>query len=85
MEFQLAKFLKAPSEEFAYHNGRVLRGLNFKFKGTSVLLVVKAEGRLDGKVVAFIESDSTIGCLSYLARTLYSNDAPLNYRPDRFG
>lgn len=81
---ELMKFLKAPYEEFAWGTGKQLRGLSFKVKENSWLLVVKVTGRLDGNKVAFIETPSMLGCLDYLATYCYRRHVPLRWMDDRF-
>lgn len=82
---ELAKFLKSPYEEFAWGTGLQLRGLSFKVKENSWLLVVKVAGRLDGNRVAFIETPSMLGCIDYLATYTYRQHVPLRWMNDRFG
>lgn len=80
-----AQFLKAPYEEFAWGTGLQLRGLSFKVKENSWLLVVKVTGRLDGNKVAFIETPTMLGCLDYLVTYAYRRHVPLRWMSDRFG
>lgn len=83
-EEELEKFMKAPFEEFAWATGRQLTGLTFRVKADSFLLIVKANGRLDGAKVAFIETPTFIGCLAYLATYCYRKNVPLRWANDRY-
>lgn len=81
---ELSKFLNSMPEEIAYHHGIVLVGFSVKDKGTGWLLVVRVNKRLDGRMVAFIECSTLIGCFDYLATWCYRNNVPLKWAPDRF-
>lgn len=81
---ELNKVLQDPFEELAYNHGYRLRGINFKVKEETWLMVVKAVGRLDGNVVAFIEAETHIGCWEYFATYLYRRGVPLKWRPDKW-
>jgi len=84
VEKSLLKLITNPYEEIAYHEGAVLRGVNFKWKERSVLMVVKITKRLDGDKVAFIEADSVLGCWEQLAAALYTTKFQLTWRADRY-
>jgi hypothetical protein len=83
-QIDLLKFLGDPAKEFAYFSGWQLRGLNFRPKETSWLLVVKATDNTGKHLVAFIENESMSRCLSYLAMYVYKERVPLRWSVDRY-
>ena len=81
---EFLRFVREPADEVAYQDGRILRGYSMKVKENSYLLVVKVTGRLDGHLVAFIESETHIGCFEYWYKSLTTSSAPLRYSRDRY-
>lgn len=79
------RFLLNLSEELSYHLGFTLRGFSVKYKEESCLLVVKVTSRLGGAQVAFIEAESLVGCFNYLYQHCTKTNAPLKFRPDKWG
>jgi len=84
LDRKVIKLVESPYEEIAYSTGYVLRGLTFKWKVDTVLMVVKLRGRLDGDVVGFVECKDYITCMAYLADWTYSRNVPLKLRPDKW-
>lgn len=84
MEKRAMKLLADPFEELAYHEGAVLRGINFKWKTDSVLMVVKVTKRLDGDLVAFIEGKEFSDCWEMLAASIYTTKFKLTWRKDKY-
>lgn len=80
----LLNFLGDPAKEFAYFSGWQLRGLNFRAKKKSWLLIVKATDKDGKRLVAFIEAESMSMCLSYLATYVYKERVPLRWSADRY-
>lgn len=82
---EVMKVVSHPYEEIAHSLGFTLTGINLRVKPSSWLMVVKVQGRLDGAMVAFIETDTAYGCWEYLATVLYRTNAPLKWRKDKWG
>lgn len=82
---QILRVMKDPYEEIAYSEGAVLRGISLKWKVDTVLMIVKITKRMDGDLVAFIETSTVTGCWDYLATYLYTKGTPLKWRKDSFG
>lgn len=78
------RFMEDPYQVVAYEEHAILRGLNFRAKEDTWLLIVKLEYRLGGKKVAFIETKSCIECVLYFLEYLTKKNVPLKWRDDKY-
>lgn len=81
----LASWLDTMQEIAAWEDRSTLTGLNFKFKPTSVLLVVSRDSKKGIKEVAFIETADCKECLRYLWLHYNTTSAPIRWKASTFG
>lgn len=81
---QVDGFIMEPNKIFAYNVGVSIRGITFKWKDDSVLMIVKTYDKKNKPIIAFIECYTYYDCWEYLYSYLTKRDVPLKWREDRY-
>lgn len=76
--------MTSPHEEIAFQTGYVLVGYSFKQRDEDWLLVVRLNGRLDGRKVAFISCKDYFDCWEQFYLGISGEKMTLKLKPDRF-
>jgi len=77
--------MQEPNKIFLLEVGQPLRGITFKWKETTVLMVVKTYSKQKKPIVGFIECDTYYACWEYLYEYLTKMRVPLKWREDQWG